>query len=201
MQQLEDEMNDDMLNWKGGSDGEPVLGEQLTTIQKRELNILLKEFKKTLQALPGQSNLTEHSIKTDDSGPIRLPAYRIPHAYRGQVEQEIREMLEYDIIQPSKSDWAAPMVIVNKKDGTLRVCVDYRKLNSHSKIDPYPMPRISDFIDQLGEAKYITTLDLTKGYWQVPVKKARQHLLHLLDYLNLKECHLVYRGHQLHSKE
>ena len=151
-----------------------MLGEQLTTIQKRELNILLKEFKKTLQALPGRSNLTEHSIKTDDSGPIRLPAYRIPHAYHGQVEQEIREMLEYDIIQPSKSDWATPMVIVNKKDGTLRVCVDYRKLNSHSKIDPYPMPRISDFIDQLGEAKYITTLDLTKGYWQVPVKKEDQ---------------------------
>ena len=65
-------------------------------------------------------------------------------------------MLEYDIIQPSKSDWAAPMVIVNKKDGTLRVCVDYRKYNSHSKIDPYPMPRISNFKDQLGEVHYHT---------------------------------------------
>lgn len=77
-------------------------------------------------------------------------------------------MLRHNIIKPSSSDWAAPMVIV-KKDGSLRICVDYRKLNSHSKIDAYPMPRISDFIDQLGGAKFNTTLDLTKGYWQVPV--------------------------------
>ena len=96
------------------------------------------------------------------------------------------------------------MVIVNKKDGTLRVCVDYRKLNSHSKIDPYPMPRISDFIDQLSEAKYITTLDLTKGYWQIPIKKEDQCKTAFITPFGLfefKRMPLVFRRHQLHSKE
>ena len=66
----------------------------------------------------------------------------------------------------------APIVLVPKKDGTLRFCVDYRKLNSVSETDAYPMPRIDEMIDRLGKAKYITTLDLTRGYWQVPMCKA-----------------------------
>ncbi len=93
----------------------------------RLLGDLLNKFE-VLQTLPGH-DLTEHSIKTGDTDPIRLPAYRIPQAYREQVEEEIREMQAYDIIKPSSIDWAAPMVIVKKKDGTLQVCVDYRKLN------------------------------------------------------------------------
>ena len=96
------------------------------------------------------------------------------------------------IIEPSLSEWAAPIVLVKKKDGTLRFCVDYRKLNSLSQANAYPMPRIDELIDQLGQAKYVTTLDLTRGYWQVPVaEKAREktafiysdsweeHLLHI----------------------
>ena len=78
-------------------------------------------------------------------------------------------MLENKIIEPSKSEWAAPLVPVRKKDNTIRLCVDYRKLNAITKVDPYPMPRVDDMIDEVGKAKFISTLDLTKGYWQVPV--------------------------------
>ena len=67
------------------------------------------------------------------------------------------------------------MVPVKKKDGTMRLCVDYRRLNSLSAADAYPLPRIDDIIDQIGIAKYITTTDLTKGYWQVPVATADRH--------------------------
>ena len=86
-----------------------------------------------------------------------------------QVRQEIEEMLEAGMIEPSSSEWSSPIVLVKKKDGTLRICVNYRRLNSVSMSDAYPMPRIDDLIDQLEKARYITTLDLTKGYWQVPV--------------------------------
>ena len=67
------------------------------------------------------------------------------------------------------------MVIVKKKDNSLRICVDYRKLNAETEIDAYPMPRIDDILDQIGQAKYLSTLDLARGYWQVPVAKEDQH--------------------------
>ena len=78
-------------------------------------------------------------------------------------------MQECGIIEPSASKWASPIVLVKKKDGTLRFCVDYRWLNSVSQADAYPMPRVDELIDRLGGARFITTLDLTCGYWQVPV--------------------------------
>ena len=80
-------------------------------------------------------------------------------------------MLRNGVIEPSNSEWSAPIVLVPKKDGSLRICVEYRRLNSISEVDAYPMARIDDLIDRLGKTKYITTLDLAKGYWQVPVTK------------------------------
>ena len=64
---------------------------------------------------------------------------------------------------------ASPIVIIKKKDDTIRLCVDYRRLNDMTQVDAYPMPRIDDILDQVGQARYITTLDLAKGYWQLPV--------------------------------
>ena len=76
------------------------------------------------------------------------------------------------VTEPSSSDWAAPIVLVKKKDGTICLCVNYRKLNGLSRADAHPMPRIDELIDRLGKAKFVTTLDLTWGYWQVPVAES-----------------------------
>ena len=78
-------------------------------------------------------------------------------------------MLRDDLIEPSTSAWASPIVLVTKKDGLIRICVDYRKINAVTHPDPFPMPWIEEMIDSLAGARYLTTLDLTKGYWQVPV--------------------------------
>ena len=106
-----------------------------------------------------------------DFPPTDSPPYRLPHAYRDIVKSELVDMEREGIIERSSSEWAFPIVLVKKKDGSLRMCVDYRRLNAISDADAYPMPRVDDMIDALGKAKYITTLDLARGYWQVPVQE------------------------------
>ena len=100
------------------------------------------------------------------------------------------------IIDVSNSDWASPIVLVKKKDGSLCLCVDYRRLNIVIRADAYPMPRVDDLIDQLGKARFISTLGLTKGYWQVPILKnlgPRQHSPHHLGSSNSLSCPLDYQ--------
>ena len=94
---------------------------------------------------------------------------RVPFAVRQEVAKYLAKMQEEGVIQPSSSPWASAIVLVCKKDGTLRICVDYHQLNSVTKLDTFPLPRIDDLLDQLGNAKYFTSLDLAAGYWQVRV--------------------------------
>ena len=79
--------------------------------------------------------------------------------------EEVQYMLDKDIIEPSQSSWASPCVFVPKPEDSIRYCTSYRKVNVLSKTDSFPIPRMEDCIDQIGNAKYITTCDLVKGYW------------------------------------
>ena len=78
-------------------------------------------------------------------------------------------MLDSDFIEPSQSDWSSPCILVPKPDGTFRMCTDYRKVNSVTKTDSIPVPRMDDCIDNIGQAKYVTKFDLLKGFWQIPL--------------------------------
>ena len=100
--------------------------------------------------------------------PIRLKPYLIPHTYK-QVLDELKDMEKNGVTEKSESEWASPLVTVNKKDGGIRLCVDYRELNKTTKFDAYPMPSVDEMLDQIGNAQFISTLDLAKGYWQVQV--------------------------------
>ena len=175
---LSAEPQDEIPLWRDdpeSKEDKPTIGDQLAETQRAQLRNLLDNFRDVLSNEPGRTTIAEHSIETGNANPVRLQPYRIPHAYRDTVRQELEEMEQKGIIEPSTSEWAAPIVLVKKKDGTLRFCVDYRKLNSRSQADAYPMPRMDELIDQLGKAKYVTTLDLTRGYWQVPeAEKARE---------------------------
>ena len=135
---------------------------------------LLAEYKEVFRDEPGRTTMAEYDVITGDAQPVRLPTYRLPHAYREPVKQEMEEMLDSGIIVPSQSPWSAPIVPVTKKDGSLRLCVDFRRLNSVSKADAYPMPRVDELIDRLGKAKYLSVIDLTRGYWQIPLVKTAQ---------------------------
>ena len=81
-------------------------------------------------------------------------------------------MLQLRVIEESRSAWSSPVVLVPKPDGSYRFCNDFRRLNEASEFDAYPMPRVDELIERLGPARYLSTLDLTKGYWQVPLTRA-----------------------------
>ena len=115
----------------------------------------------------GSTKLVTHSIDTGDSPPIKQPAWRIPFALRQTVEEMVQKMLEQGVVEPSHGPWSSPVVLVEKKDGSKRFCVDYCRLNSVTKMDVFPLPRIDDTLDSLGQSQYFTTLDLAAGYWQV----------------------------------
>ena len=117
----------------------------------------------------GETNLIQLSIDTGEASPIKQPARRMPYAARQEVARHIRKMQEANVIQPSSSPWSSPIVLVKKKDGTLRFCVDYRRLNGVTKADTFPLPRMDDILDQLEKCKFFSTLDLKSGYWQIRV--------------------------------
>ena len=91
-----------------------------------------------------------------------------PHARKAE-EEEVQRMLEADVIEPSQSEWASPVVLVTKPDGILRFCIDYRKVNALTVKDTYPLPRMDEFLDSLGDATIFSTLDCNSGYWQIPM--------------------------------
>ena len=91
----------------------------------------------------------------------------MPFSLRNKVVELVQGMLEQGIVEPSKSSWASPVVLVRKKDGSMRFCVDYRKLNAVTKLDVFPLPRIDDTLDLLAQNHYFSTLDLASGHWQV----------------------------------
>lgn len=117
----------------------------------------------------GQTSVVTHRINTGDANPIHRRPYRVSASERAVIQQEVNKMLEKDIIEPSCSPWASPVVLVKKKDGTWRFCVDYRHLNKITKKDVYPLPRIDDALDCLYGATYFSSIDLRSGYWQISV--------------------------------
>ncbi|CAM4664066.1 unnamed protein product [Caretta caretta] len=132
--------------------------------------------------------LIQHHIVTCPGARVTIKPYCIPEAKRKGIRAEVRKMLELGVIEESYSQWSSPIVLVPKPDGSLRFCNDFRKLNDVSQFDAYPIPCIDELVDQLGKARYLTTLDLTKGYWQIPLaedaKEKKTLSLHPMAFSN-----------------
>ena len=137
----------------------------------------------------GSTTCAEH---TGDQRPTRRPARRMPFALREEVDKLVQEMLSQQVIVPSASPWASPIVLVKKKDGGMRFCVDYQKLNKVIKLDEFTLPRIDDTLDLLTGAKYFTTLDLATGRcrWRSLLKR-KQRSLPTLVCMSFGRCHSV----------
>ena len=118
----------------------------------------------------GLTHLTEHSINTGDAAPVKQRPRRVPMAYAEDERKAIDELLQMGVIRKSTSPWASPIVLVRKKSGAVRPCVDYRKLNELVKPDGFPLPRVQDCLDAVAGSSLFSSLDLTSGYFQVPLK-------------------------------
>src|SRR5260221_11829079 len=143
------------------------IGDNLTVGQRAEVENLLAEFSDIFSDVPKLTNLVEHDIQLTSDVPIRSPPYVAPHALRKIIEKEIDDMIKLDIIEPCKSAYASPVVLVKKPDGSYRFCVDYRKLNQITVFDAEPMPRATEIYSQLTPCRFFSKFDLSKGFWQV----------------------------------
>ena len=170
-----------------------LIGDKLEEEQQKDLEKLLIKWKDILSKKPGLTSVVQHSIDGNIK-PIRSVPYRLAPQWTDQVRAEIRDLLQAGIIVQSTSPWSAPIVPIRKPDGSVRLCVDFRKLNAHTVPYPYYIPLVEEFIDKIGEAKYLSKLDLAKGFYQVPMaedSRMRQRFPRLLANMNLKECHLA----------
>ena len=144
--------------------------------EKEMLKELLGEFATLFPDVPGKTTVAVHDIDVGNAPPIKQHPYRVNPVKLRLMRNEVEYMLKNGIIEPSKSQWSSPCVLVPKSDGTFRFCTDFRKINGISKTDTYPIPRVDDCIDRIGHAKYVSKFDLLKGYWQVPLTKRAQEL-------------------------
>jgi hypothetical protein len=121
----------------------------------------------------GTVTATQHRIQlTPGAQPVHAQPYRAGTRERAAEQEEIQKMLTQDVIEPATCESASPIVLVPKPDGSLRFCVDYRRLNAINVPDIYPLSWMNECIESLGEAVVFTTLDCNSGYWQIPVDPA-----------------------------
>src|SRR6218665_1556158 len=123
----------------------------------------------------GYTDRLQHRIDTGDERPVRQPLRRQPLSLLPVIDEQVQQMLAQGLVEPSTSEWSSNVVIVRKKDGTPRFCVDYRAVNAKTRKDAYPLPPISESLDALSGAKWFSTFDLRAGYHQVAVHPADCH--------------------------
>ncbi|XP_033761705.1 uncharacterized protein LOC117343459 [Pecten maximus] len=149
-----------------------LISELLSKERRKDVQNLLDEFEDVLTDVPGKTNLGQHDIVTLTEEPVRAKSHNIPYNMKKTIQDEVKKMLKMGVITPSESPYSAPVVIVKKKDGSNRFCIDYRQLNRVTIFDAEPMPNADDIFARLSGHRYFSRLDLSKGYWQVPMAQS-----------------------------
>ena len=144
--------------------------ENISGQDKDQLTRLITEYQDVFSHSEydlGRTGLVKHEIVTGDARPIRQALRPQPRNKQEEIDRQLLQMIDHGIIEPSQSPWSANLVVVTKKDSTLRLCIDYRMLNTVTLKDAYPLPRISECLDALGGMKYFSAFDLRSGYHQI----------------------------------
>ena len=147
------------------------LGTELGNSQSRQLQALIETYANVFSDVSGRTSKVEQWINMIDVEPVCLKPYPLLYALQQKSKDKIKEMLDMGVIRKSSSPYASPLVIVKKKNGLHRICIDYRKLNKVMISDLKPMRTSEDLFQQLGKSKFFSKIDLSKGYWQIPIAK------------------------------
>ena len=162
--------------------------------QAEQARSLLKEYHDIFSLEKrdmGHTNATEHKIvlKDPDTPPFKEHFCRIPPPQLDEVQEHLKLMLDAGVIRPSNSPWCNAVVLVRKKDGSLRFCIDFRKINSLTVKDSHPLPRICETLESLTGAAHFSTFDMNSGFWQVPMaEESKQYTAFTLGSMGLYEC-------------
>ena len=153
---------------------------EISEREKALLRQMLHQYKQVF-SIDGELGKYEEKlfkIDTGNAAPIRSMPRPVPHHKKVEVDRQIDEMLERGLIAPSNSEWASPILMVKKKDGSLRFCIDYRRVNDVTKHDSFPLPNIHDCLSSLnGQCNVISSLDMARGYWQMGADPETQEKL------------------------
>ena len=145
-----------------------------TQRETQEIAKLLSEYQDVFSKHDddlGLTSLAEHQIDLTDTKPIKQPFRRVPLAFVNEEKHAIDKLLRQGVIRPSNGSWASPLCLVRKKDGSVRPCVDYRRLNKVTKPDAFPVPKVDECVDAISGSTIFSTVGLTCGYFQVPVRE------------------------------
>ena len=140
--------------------------------EQAQLDSVLEKYVDVLSPEPGRTDAMQLSINTGVHDPVCSNPYRIPPRWKEEVRGQIDHLLELGIIRPSVSPWSSSVVTVKKKDGGVRICIDFRAVNSITQPDPYQMPLIEEILEMLASARFISKVDLNKGFHQIPIEPA-----------------------------
>lgn len=155
---------------------EEYLG-SLSSTHAQDISTLISQYSEVFGDHPQRCTLISHDVQLiPGTSPIRQAPYRLNPQKRHQMQKEVEYLLEQGLAVPSNSPWASPCLLVPKEDGQNRFCTDYRKVNAVTVPDAYPLPRVDDLIDEVGQTKYITKIDLLKGYYQIPLSEEAQQI-------------------------
>ena len=160
----------------------------LSESQRQDLEKLLLEIEHLFPDVPTRTDQIYHDVDVGNADPIKQHPYRLNPSKQKYLKEEIKYLLENDFIEPSNSSYC---ILVPKPDGSYRMCTDYRKVNSVTKTDTFPILRMDDCITKLGKAKYVTTFDLLKGFRQVRLTDRAKEISAFVTpdgYTNIKLC-------------
>ena len=149
---------------------------------------LVERFPTIFKDTPGHTSLLLHDVEVGNARPIKQNPYHLNPQKCQAVEKEVRYMLENNLIVPSESPWSSPVVLVKKESGEYHLCFDYHKVNAITQTDSFPLPRVDDCIDRVVEAKFITKIDMLKGYWQIGMSERAQTISAFVTRDGLYEC-------------
>ncbi|XP_042878233.1 uncharacterized protein LOC122257193 [Penaeus japonicus] len=151
--------------------GNVCVNADLTEQQKADVRRILSKFQSVFTDVPGKTSVIDHKVKLYDEKPIRSKPYPVPFALQKGIEEDVERMLRLGLVEYSMSPYSTPMIAVKKKDGTNRLCLDFRKINKITVFDAEPMPNQSAIMTKISNSKYFSKIDLSKGYWQIPLSE------------------------------